>query len=286
MRFGIRVGCLLLASAVSNPATPAETTTYSYDSLGRLVATSHSGGPRNGKTSGLAYDPAGNRSAVAIEQALPGPVANASVFSISGPTTITEGSTATFSVTRAGTASSPLSVNYATANGSAAAPGDFAAVSGTLTFLPWETLRTFTVDVLDDGIAEGAETFYVQLSGASSGAAIGTASANVAIAASASINQPPTPVTDGATIGVCGEVIKNVVANDTDPEGNYPLTLVSATVLDTAKGNAFVSGTTDVYFTAFGATGSARVDYVVKDSLGATATGRLNVTITSGSGCN
>jgi hypothetical protein len=40
----------------------AETVTYSYDALGRLVASAYVGGPRNAKSATLSYDPAGNRS--------------------------------------------------------------------------------------------------------------------------------------------------------------------------------------------------------------------------------
>jgi len=286
MRWRLGWGCAAAFAVTSSLAWASETTTYVYDELGRLVAVNNSGGPRNGKSALTTYDPAGNRTAQAV--GVPTlPLINAAVFSITGPgSSVAEGDVAVFTVTKTGTASSALSVNYATANGTAAAPGDFAAAAGTLTFLAWETVRTISVPIIDDGIGEGAETFSAQLSGASSGASIGTASASATIAASAPANQPPVPVTDGATVKVCESIIKNVVANDTDPEGNYPLSLVSVTVLDTAKGSAFVSGTTNVYFTAYGATGSARVDYVVKDSLGATATGRLNVTITSGSGCS
>jgi hypothetical protein len=39
----------------------AETATYTYDALGRLVSATYSGGPRDSKQTGLNYDPAGNR---------------------------------------------------------------------------------------------------------------------------------------------------------------------------------------------------------------------------------
>lgn len=59
------LACALLAgTALALPAAaPAnETITYSYDVLGRLVATTSSGTVNNGLTSQIGYDPAGNRS--------------------------------------------------------------------------------------------------------------------------------------------------------------------------------------------------------------------------------
>ena len=47
-------------------ADAAETVTYTYDALGRLVATTTSGGPNNGVSTGISYDPAGNRSTYTV----------------------------------------------------------------------------------------------------------------------------------------------------------------------------------------------------------------------------
>jgi Ca2+-binding RTX toxin-like protein len=57
-------------------------------------------------------------------------------------------------------------VDYATTNDSAVAGSDFLARSGTLTFLPGETLKTVVVDLLDDGIAETLESFNLLLTNA------------------------------------------------------------------------------------------------------------------------
>ena len=58
----------------------------------------------------------------------------------------------------------PLSVDWATADGTATAGTDFTADSGTLTFAAGETSKTITVTLLDDAIDEGKETFALQLS--------------------------------------------------------------------------------------------------------------------------
>lgn len=283
----MRCRILLLVSAALPVATlnASETTTYGYDALGRLVSTSQAGGPRNGKTNAQDYDPVGNRTAMAVEQPLPGPAPNASVFSISGPATVNEGGAATFTISRTGTASAPLSVNYATSNGTAAAPGDFGAVSGTMTFLAWETARTFTVAVLDDGVSEGAEQFSAALSSPSSGATIGTGTATTTIASNGAANQPPVAVSDDMLVGTCRGKTVNVLANDTDPEGNLPLALVSISYSG-GMGTATMVGTDSIRFQAFSDPGPTSVFYTVRDSLGATSTGTLDIVINDLGGCN
>jgi uncharacterized repeat protein (TIGR01451 family) len=54
-------------------------------------------------------------------------------------------------------------VQYATADGTAAAPGDYAATSGTLTFAPGVTTQPITVLVNGDTAFEPNETFAVNL---------------------------------------------------------------------------------------------------------------------------
>ena len=62
--------------------------------------------------------------------------------------------------------SSTISVNYATANDTAVAPSDFVAASGTLTFAPGQTSKTFNVTIVDDAEAEPTQSFNLTLSGA------------------------------------------------------------------------------------------------------------------------
>jgi hypothetical protein len=61
-----------------------------------------------------------------------------------------------------------VTVHYATADGTAVAPGDYTATSGDLTFLPGETTKTITVVINGDTTVEPDETFYVNLSNAGS----------------------------------------------------------------------------------------------------------------------
>jgi hypothetical protein len=64
-----------------------------------------------------------------------------------------------------------VTVNYATASGTAAAGVRFTPVSGPLTFAPGQTTQTVVVPTINDAIAEGTQAFFLNLS-ASTGATI------------------------------------------------------------------------------------------------------------------
>src|SRR6266542_5884151 len=101
-----------------------------------------------------------------------------------------EGNTGTtafnFTVTLSGVYDAPVTVDYATADltpdeeywyglTAATAGVDYTATSGTLTFAPGQTTKTFTVVINGDKKKEANESFYVLLSGASSNALISNA---------------------------------------------------------------------------------------------------------------
>jgi hypothetical protein len=73
---------------------------------------------------------------------------------------------AVFTVTLSEPATGTVTVNYATADGTAQASHDYEAAAGTLTFAPGETSKTITVAVKGDTQVEAHETFFVNLSGA------------------------------------------------------------------------------------------------------------------------
>ncbi len=89
----------------------------------------------------------------------------------------TEGNAGTatvrFTVTLSAAASSPVTVIYATANGTATTGSDYNAKSGTVTFAPGQTAQTIDVAILGDTAVEANERFLVQLTSAS-GATIAT----------------------------------------------------------------------------------------------------------------
>lgn len=84
-----------------------------------------------------------------------------------------------FTVTLSHAASTAVSVHYATSDGSATAPSDYTAASGTLTFAPGETNKAIVVSVIGDTNIEQDETFALTLSNPvhatiAAGAATGT----------------------------------------------------------------------------------------------------------------
>ena len=82
--------------------------------------------------------------------------------------TVTEGDAgtvdATFTVSLNTPSSRTITVDYATADGSATSPADYTAAAGTLTFSPGQTTKTVTVHVNGDLLDEVNETFTVNLS--------------------------------------------------------------------------------------------------------------------------
>ena len=87
-----------------------------------------------------------------------------------------ERGTASFAVTLDRRALRTVTVDYATADGTAVAGSDYAASSGTLTFAPGESKAAVAVAVLDDAAAEFQETFSLTLSNPS-GAGLADATA-------------------------------------------------------------------------------------------------------------
>ncbi len=87
-----------------------------------------------------------------------------------GDAVVFEGDTgtaiATFVVSLSTTSSQTVTVDYATADGSAAAGTDYTATSGTLVFAPGQSTQTVFVNVTGDVVDEPAESFHVNLSSA------------------------------------------------------------------------------------------------------------------------
>ncbi len=86
----------------------------------------------------------------------------------------------TFTVTLSQAATGPVTVHYATADGTATAGSDYTAGSGTVTFAAGETSKVISVPIIGDTLVEANETFSIALS-AASGATIahGTATGTI-----------------------------------------------------------------------------------------------------------
>nr|MBC8184547.1 T9SS type A sorting domain-containing protein [candidate division KSB1 bacterium] len=70
----------------------------------------------------------------------------------------------TFTITLSGVSGLAVSVDYGTVNGTAVAPGDFTATSGTLTIPAGSTTATISIPIVDDAMLEANENFFINLS--------------------------------------------------------------------------------------------------------------------------
>lgn len=107
-----------------------------------------------------------------------------------------------------------------------------------------------------------------------------TAALCVATPASSYYNEPPTTVTDTRSVQRCTITTINVVANDSDPEGNLPIVLLSVSA--GTIGTASVWNGTSVTYESTITPGLESLTYTVRDSLGATSNGTLNITVSGG----
>jgi YD repeat-containing protein len=271
----------MLASA-SGLASAAETIGYSYDPHGRLTGVARSG------SSTLAtqyrHDLADNRTSrwtgTGAPPAPPAPAPPA--FSIDD-VAAGEGNDLIFTVTRHGSINASYSVGYTTAAGTAAAGTDYSSASGPLTFGPDDFSRTVIVHSTADNAFEPDETLFVNLSGATGGATIVDSQGAGLIVNDDSSNQPPVTANDFAATALCGEGVSvDVVANDSDPDGHYPLALDA--IVSATRGEAAIESAANILFTPT-SPGTGIVTYRIRDSLGATATGTLSVTITGQGPC-
>jgi hypothetical protein len=175
-------------------------------------------------------------------------------------TSVTEGNMGTrpitFTVSLAAAYDVPVTVAYATANGTAAAGSDYQAASGTLTFAPGETSKTITVSVNGDRLGEADETFVVNLSSPNYGA-----------------------ITDSQGVGTIWEDEPRINISDvTKKEGNgKKTTLFTFTVSLSA---AYDQAITVSYRTADGTATTSDGDYVAQTGSNTFAPGETTKTIT------
>ncbi|MFM9035071.1 MAG: glycosyl hydrolase family 18 protein, partial [Mycobacterium sp.] len=174
-------------------------------------------------------------------------IANAGVsaptLSIAGATVVEGNSGSTtmpFTVALSKASTAPVTVGYATANGTATAGQDYTAATGTLTFAPGVTTQTVNVGVTGDTTAEPTETFTLTLTNPS-GAVVASAVATGTI-------------TDDDVVATLPTVS---IANASVTEGNSGTATMAFTVsLSKAAAGAVTVG----YATANGTAGAGQ-DY-------------------------
>ncbi len=91
-------------------------------------------------------------------------------FSLGGYFVLESAGSASITVVLTGSNGLTSTVDYATSDGTAIAPGDYASTSGTLVFPPGVTTQTFSVSIVNDMINEFPETVLLTLSNPSNAA--------------------------------------------------------------------------------------------------------------------
>lgn len=145
-------------------------------------------------------------------------------------------------VSRTNGTAGTVSVDYATSGGSATPSSDYAPVAGTLLFGDGETVKTFTVNILDDALVEPTENFNVVLSNPIGGASLGSpavAAVNILdndsgtlLTISGEILKTDNTPLIGATVNLTGAQTGTTTTNNLGryaftnlaPNGNYSVT--------------------------------------------------------------
>ena len=128
-------------------------------------------------------------------------------LSVSDPS-VAEGNSGTasltFTVTLSAASGKTVTVDYATADGTATSGSDYTAKSGTLTFAPGETTKTVTVTVTGDTTTEASETVLLNLSGAVNATISDNQGSGTITNDDTPPPPPPPPETGGSTGGSTG----------------------------------------------------------------------------------
>lgn len=138
--------------------------------------------------------------------------------------------TVTLIVTRSGGSDGSVTVDYASANGTATAGEDYTAINGTLTFADGVTSQTITVPITDDTIDESDEDFTVSLSNVGGGATLGNTVATVTIVDND--NAGTLSIASTATVNEDDETVAVVVTRTGGSDGEVTVQF------DTADGTA------------------------------------------------
>ncbi|PYS63057.1 MAG: hypothetical protein DMF76_07495, partial [Acidobacteria bacterium] len=130
-------------------------------------------------------------------------LASSSVQLSSATFATTEGcAEATVAVTRIGSTSGTVNVDYIVNDNTATQRTDFTFTSGSLRFDPGDTNKSISILITEDGYAEGAEKANVNIIGVSAGAALGTPrTATLNIIDNDAANSTTNPIDNAALFG-------------------------------------------------------------------------------------
>ncbi len=189
----------------------------------------------------------------------------------------TEGDTITFTVSLSAPTGLPVTFDYTTANGTAAAPADFAAASGNGTIPANSPGTTVVINTVEDTSYEPDETFVVNLTNGGNAdildsQATGTiydddATADLSVA----ISDSPDPVLAGSNL-TYGITVSN---NGPDPAGNITLSG------DLSAGTTFVSLSAGAWSCTSPAVGTSGTVTCTLSSMASGASSNISLTAQS-----
>ncbi|MET0624645.1 MAG: SBBP repeat-containing protein [Pyrinomonadaceae bacterium] len=160
---------------------------------------------------------AGDAFALKLSDASAGP-ASLLQFTQVAPVVQEDVTSLTLTVQRTGDTSGAVTVDYATANGTANERSDYTTAVGTLRFAAGETSKTLDVLVNEDSFVEGNETFTVTLSNATGGATLSCLTAVATVQINDDATEPTTNVIDDPTI-FTGQHYHDFLNRQADPTG-------------------------------------------------------------------
>lgn len=167
------------------------------------------------------------------------------LISLSANQTVIEGLTSpqnvVYTVTLSNPSSQTITLQYATANGTALSGSDYTSVTGTLTFNPGITSQNITIPILNDSINEANESFTLALTNPTNATlgTISTATSTITDTLTASttttlpINVENLTLTGTAAINGTGNAGNNILTGNSANN-----TLNGGTGNDTLKGGA------------------------------------------------
>lgn len=162
-----------------------------------------------------------------------------------------EGGSVTLNIVRTSGRTGAVSVQVATADGTAKTPGDYTAVPlTTVEFAEGETSKSVSVTILDDSVTEPNETFNIVLSNAQGGATLGATSTATVRILERDAKVPTVTISTPAANGRVNEGPVNVTGTATDDKG-------VAKVQVKLNGGAFVDATSTIAANTLSATYTA-----------------------------
>jgi hypothetical protein len=124
------------------------------------------------------------------------------VFTQTAPSVQEDMTTLTLTVQRTGDTSGPVTVDYATSDGTASERRDYTTAVGTLRFAAGETAKNIDILVNEDAYVEGTETFTVTLSNPTGGATLSCPTSVATVSINDDATEPATNPIDDSTIFV------------------------------------------------------------------------------------